>query len=83
MKRKILEEKTFKEVADEWCVTQDQAVYSYYKAINKIQQFHKLNDMTKKKSKPENEVEEENKLLFKNYLYLIRRFYEKEIFCNK
>lgn len=65
LKRKILEEKTFKEVADEWCVTQDQAVYSYYKAINKIKQFHKLNDMTKKKSKPEDEVSD-NKLFTDN-----------------
>jgi len=40
VKRKILEEKTFKELAEEYDCTENQIVYSYYTTIRKIREYY-------------------------------------------
>lgn len=42
LKRKILEEKSFKQLAEECNLTKDQVVYSYYKAARKIRIINNL-----------------------------------------
>lgn len=40
VKRKIIEEKTFKELAEEYDITENQVVYSYYTTIRKIREYY-------------------------------------------
>lgn len=42
VKRKILEEKTFEELAEEYDLTFNQVVYSYRTSINKIREFYDI-----------------------------------------
>lgn len=42
LKRKILEDKSFRELSDEYHLTHNQTEYSFYKAIARIRDYYKL-----------------------------------------
>lgn len=49
VKRKVIEGKTYKEVAEEWDITPDQAIYSIHTAINNIRNHYNISVMKKNK----------------------------------